>query len=247
MPPHSIFPGWSDGLLAGAVTTKGVKHVKFSSDRELFDAMEQKLYSSVISDILDQLGYRQQAMRADINPMWQGAVVAGRAHTLLSVDIYEIKENPYENEIAAVDSLKPDDVLVAGTNRSTETAMWGELLSTASRARGARGAIIDGYTRDIALISDMRFPVFATGTRPLDSKGRSIVMEYGRPVLCGDVLVHEGDIVLADIDGVVVIPRAVESNAVDMAFEKVKAEDTVREELLQGALLGDVFKKYGVL
>lgn len=221
--------------------------MKFSSDKELFDAMEQKLYSSVVSDILDQLGYRNQAMRADINPMWQGAVVAGRAHTLLSVDIYEIKENPYENEIAAVDSLKPNDVLVAGTNTSTKTSMWGELLSTASRARGARGAIIDGYTRDIALISEMRFPVFATGTRPLDSKGRSIVMEYSRPVLCGDVMVYEGDIVLADIDGVAVIPQAIEDKVIDLSFEKVKAEDTVREELLQGALLGDVFKKYGVL
>ncbi len=72
-------------------------------------------------------------------------------------------------------------------------------------------------------------------------------MEYSRPVLCGDVMVHEGDIVLADIDGVVVIPQAIEDNVIDLSFEKVKAEDTVREELLQGALLGDVFKKYGVL
>jgi len=221
--------------------------VKLNNDKELFDAMEQKLYSSVISDILDQLGYRNQAMRADINPVWPGAVVAGRAHTLLSVDIYEVKENPYENEIAAVDSLKPNDVLVAGTNCSTRTAMWGELLSTASRARGARGAIIDGYTRDVALISNMAFPVFATGTRPLDSKGRSIVMEYERPVLCGDVLVREGDIVLADIDGIIVIPRDVEDRVIELSFEKVRAEDTVRDELLKGALLGDVFKKYGVL
>jgi len=221
--------------------------VNFKNDQELFDTMERKLYSSVVSDIVDQLGYRRQAMRADINPMWPGAVVAGRAHTALSVDIYEVRENPYENEIAAVDSLKPNDVLVAGTNRSTETALWGELLSTASRARGARGAIIDGYTRDLVRIAEMRFPVFATGTRPLDSKGRSVVLEYGRPVVCGDVLVHEGEIVLADIDGIVVIPREIEEKAIELSLEKASAEDTVREELLKGALLGDVFRKYGVL
>jgi len=221
--------------------------VRFASDRELFDAMEHKLYSSVISDVLDQLGYRDQAMRADINPLWPGAVVAGRAHTLLSVDVFEEKENPYEFEIAAVDSLKPNDILVAGTNQSTRTVLWGELLTTASRARGARGAVIDGYTRDLVRITEMKFPIFATGTRPLDGKGRGMVVEYGRPVMCGDVLVHEGDIVMADIDGVIVIPRAIELKTIELAFQKVSAEDTVRNELLAGALMADVYKKYGVL
>jgi 4-hydroxy-4-methyl-2-oxoglutarate aldolase len=219
----------------------------FKNDKELFDTMEQKLYSSVISDVLDKLGYREQAMRADINPMWPGAVVAGRAHTCLSVDVYEVKEDHYAMEIEAVDTLKPNDVLVGGTNCSTETALWGELLSTASRARGARGAIVDGYVRDIVRIAEMQFPLFATGTRPLDSMGRSIVLEYGRPVLCGDVMVNEGDIVFADIDGVIVIPRDIEQKAIELALEKASAEDTVREELLRGAMLGDVYKKYGVL
>jgi len=217
------------------------------SDVELFTKMELELYSSVICDVLDQLGYRQQAMRADICPMWKGAVVAGRAHTALSVDIYEVRENPYDNEIAAVDSLKPNDVLVAGTNCSTKTVLWGELLSTASQARGARGAVIDGYTRDLARITDMRFPIFATGTRPLDGKGRSMVLEYGRPVMCGDVLVHEGDIVLADLDGVIVVPQQIEDEVVELSFRKVRAEDTVRAELLRGDLLRDVFNRYGVL
>jgi 4-hydroxy-4-methyl-2-oxoglutarate aldolase len=219
----------------------------FKNDKELFDTMEQKLYSSVISDVLDKLGYREQAMRADINPMWPGAVVAGRAHTCLSVDVYEVKEDHYAMEIEAVDTLKPNDVLVGGTNCSTETALWGELLSTASRARGARGAIVDGYVRDIVRIAEMQFPLFATGTRPLDSMGRSIVLEYGRPAMCGDVMVNEGDIVFADIDGVIVIPRDIEQKAIELALEKASAEDTVREELLRGAMLGDVYKKYGVL
>ncbi|MFW6103178.1 MAG: RraA family protein [Chloroflexota bacterium] len=221
--------------------------MQYRDDNELFETMEQRLYSSVICDVLDSMGYRNQAMRADINPVWPGAVVAGRAHTCLSVDIYEIKENPYENEIAAVDTLKPNDVLVGGTNCSTETSLWGELLSTAARARGARGAIIDGYTRDVVRIRDMQFPLFATGTRPLDSKGRSIVLEYGRPVKCGDVLVNEGDIVLADIDGVIVIPQEIADEVIDKSLEKASGEDAFRDEILGGALLGDVYRKYGFL
>ncbi len=221
--------------------------MQYRDDTELLDTMEQKLYSSVISDVLDSMGYRNQAMRADINPVWPGAVVAGRAHTCLSVDIYEIKENPYENEIAAVDTLKPNDVLVGGTNCSTETSLWGELLSTAARARGARGAIVDGYTRDVVRIRDMQFPLFATGTRPLDSKGRSIVLEYGRPVKCGDVLVNEGDIVLADIDGVIVIPQEIADEVIEKSLEKASGEDAFRDEILGGALLGDVYRKYGFL
>ena len=217
------------------------------TDGECFDTMERRLYTSVISDILDQLGYRNQSMRADINPLWDGAVVAGRAHTLLSVDVFEVEENPYENEIAAVDSVKINDVLVAGTNGSTRTVLWGELLSTASRARGARGVVIDGYTRDLGRIREMRFPIFATGTRPLDSKGRSTVLEFGRSVMCGDVLVREGDIVMADVDGVVVIPQEIESEAIEMSLAKASAEDTVRDELLDGALMADVYRKYGVL
>ena len=221
--------------------------VNFASEQEMFDMMRDKLGAAVISDILDSLGAREQAMSAEIRPIYQGAIVVGRAYTALTADIYKIIDDPYKGEIEAVDSLKPNDVMVVCTNRSTRTCFWGELLSTAARARGARGIVIDGYTRDVAQITAMQFPTFATGMSVVDSAGRSIVIEHGCPVNCGDVLVNSGDIVFGDIDGVVVIPKELEKEVIPLALEKVGKENLVRNELLKGAMLRDAYDKYRVL
>lgn len=209
--------------------------------------MRDKLKAAVISDILDRLGAREQAMRADIRPVYQGAIVIGRAYTVLTANIFQIIDDPYKREIEAVDSLKSNDIMVVCTNRSTRTCFWGELLSTAARARGARGIVIDGYTRDVAQIIAMQFPTFAAGMSVVDSAGRSIVVDHGCPVNCGDVLVNTGDIVFGDIDGVVVIPKELEKEVIPLALEKVGKEDLTRNELLKGAMLKDVYDKYGVL
>lgn len=221
--------------------------IDFKSDQQMFDTMRDKLYAAVISDTLDRLSAREQAMRADICPVYPGAVVVGRAYPVISADIFEIGDDPYRGEIEAVDSLKTNDVLVWCTNRSTRTCVWGELLSTAAQARGAQGAIIDGYTRDVAQITAMKFPVFATGRKLVDSAGRSIVIDHGCPVSCGDVFVHPGDIVFGDIDGVVVIPRELEKEVISLALEKVEKENLVRNELLKGTMLRDAYAKHKVL
>ena len=219
----------------------------FSGEQEMFDTMRDRLNAAVISDMLDRLGAREQAMRADIRPVYQGAVVVGRAYPVLSTDVFELEDDPYRGEIEAVDSLKPNSVIVICTNRSTRTCLWGELLSTAARARGARGAVIDGYTRDVAQITAMQFPTFATGMNIVDSAGRSKVIAHGCPVDCGGVLVNPGDIVFGDIDGTVVIPKELEEKVVPLALEKVGKENSVRNELLKGAMLRDAYAKYKVL
>lgn len=221
--------------------------VNFANEKEMFDLMRDKLNAAVISDIVDSLGAREQAMRADIRPVYQGAIVVGRAYTVITADIFKIIDDPYGGEIEAVDSLKPNDVMVVCTHRSTRTCFWGELLSTAARARGARGIVVDGYTRDVAQITAMKFPTFATGISMVDSAGRSIVIEHGCPVNCGDVLVNTGDIVFGDIDGVVVIPKELEKEVIPLALEKVGKENLVRDELLKGAMLRDAYDKYKVL
>lgn len=216
-------------------------------DRELFEFMRRELYVSVVSDILDSLGYRDQAMDATIRPLYKEAVVVGRAHTVLSTDVYEMPSDPYSAEIAAIDTLKPNDVLVAATNHSTRTCFFGELLSTTSRARGARGAVIDGHVRDARRIEQMQFPVFATGLRPIDSAGRGLVVAHGTPIVCGGVIVHPGDIIFGDIDGLVVIPQAVEKEAIERATVKVTRENQARNDLERGDLLREVYDRYGVL
>ncbi len=221
--------------------------VTFTNEKEMFDMMRDKLGAAVISDILDSLGAREQGMRADIRPVYEGAIVVGRAYTVITADIFQVIEDPYRAEIEAVDSLKSNDVMVAFTNQSRRTCFWGELLSTAARARGARGIVIDGYARDVAQITAMKFPTFATGMSVVDSAGRSIVIDHGCPVNCGDVTVNTGDIVFGDIDGVVVIPKELEKEVIPLALEKVGKENLVRNELLKGAMLRDAYAKYRTL
>ena len=208
---------------------------------------ETQLYTAVVSDSLDQLGVRQQAMREYLRPVHKSCVFAGWARTISCSDIYHIPENPYDVEIAAVDSLQPGEVAVVGTQKSLRNAPWGELLSTAAKARGARGAVIDGLVRDIAKIEEINFPVFAAGIKPVDSMGRGMVTAYNVPVECGEVLVNPGDFVFGDFDGVVVIPGSMVKQVLELAFEKVTRENHSRAELQNGAYLRDVFAKYGVL
>jgi regulator of RNase E activity RraA len=212
-----------------------------------FETMQTELYSGVISDVLDALGFRYQTMEGDIRPVHPDMAVVGRARPVLSVDVYRVRDDCYDNEIAYVDSLTQGDVVVACTNRSARTGLWGELLSTAARARGARGCVTDGFVRDVRRIVRMGFPVFAAGMRPVDSKGRSIVLEYDTPIECGGVPVRRGDIVFADIDGVVVIPEQVAEQVVAEALGKVRAENESRAELERGGYLRDVYNKHGVL
>ncbi len=212
--------------------------------------VKSTLYAAVLSDVLDEFGFREQAMRPFIRPLDETTVLFGRARTGLYMATYQVAEgeNPYEVEIALVDDLKPGDVAILACGGPTERiAPWGELLSTASKCRGAEGCITDGLVRDIKHIRQMGFPVFHGGIGPLDTKGRARMVEMDTPVECGGVLVHSGDLVFGDVDGVVVIPEAQAAAVLARAFEKVKAENTTRDELLQGLLLRDVYERHGVL
>jgi regulator of RNase E activity RraA len=218
-----------------------------ADEDQLLAIMREKLYVAVVSDVLDHQGLLDQAMSARLRPLAPAMRVVGRAHTVLTADIYERPAEPYRLEIAAVDALKPGDVMVACTNGSERTCFWGELLSTAATARGATGCVIDGHTRDGLRIIEMGFPVFCTGFRPVDSSFRSIVVDYGLPVLCGGVLVHPGDIIFGDFDGIVVVPKERLAETVEKALAKVEGENHSREMLQQGYMLRDVYDRFGVL
>jgi len=218
-----------------------------SADVELFEHIERNLYTAVLADSLDEIGLREQAMRETIRPLSPNLVFAGWARTIACMDVYHLGDNPYEVEIEAVDSLMPGEIAVVATGDSKRNAPWGELLSTAALARGARGAVIDGLVRDVKKIEALGFPVFATGIKPVDSRGRGLVVDYNVPVECGGVLVTPGDLVAADFDGVVVIPARAVTEVVGRATEKVTRENQSRAELMSGKLLRDVYQKYGVL
>ena len=218
-------------------------------DPAFLTRIRKELYTAVLSDVLDGLGVRHQAMSPGIRPLDDSLVLAGFARTGLYREIYHIApdENPYELEIALIDDLKPDEVAVFGCGGSRRIAPWGELLSTAARARGAAGCVTYGMVRDIRAIRALRFPVFHAGIAPLDSKGRGVVAVIDVPIECAGVAVAPGDLVFGDADGVVVVPRAVEEEALAGAFTKITGEDRTRDELAAGVRLADVFAKYRVL
>jgi regulator of RNase E activity RraA len=220
---------------------------RMGADQELFDHLEGSLYTAVVSDALDELGYRDQAMDGSLRPVTAKHCFAGWARTILCMDLHYDPPDPYGKEIESVDSILPGEVVVVSTGRSTRNAPWGELLSTAAVARGARGAVIEGFVRDVKKIEELGFAVFATGIKPVDSRGRGLVVDYNVAVECGGVLVSPGDLIFADHDGVVAIPKQMVSQVVRLATDKALRENHSRADLKTGAYLRDVYRKYGVL
>lgn len=220
-----------------------------TNDEKRFAWIRKHLYVPAVCDILDDLGYRQQAMHHRLRPLdTSNCVIVGRAKTFRWMETdYVVKEDPYGLELDAMDSLKPGDVAVHSTDAGLTNAPWGELMSTLAKRNGATGCICDSLIRDCQKIMKMGFPVFHTGIRPLDSKGRGRVMAYDVPIRCGEVLVQPGDLVFADFDGVVVIPRDLEAEVLHRAAEKVGKENASRKALLKGRTLQDVYNEFGVL
>jgi 4-hydroxy-4-methyl-2-oxoglutarate aldolase len=205
------------------------------------------LYSAVVADTLDRLGIRGNAMAPRIRPLYAHAKAAGFAATVHCVEVDALpadREAWYRGELEAVDALRRGDVMVVST---CSGCYWGELLATASRYRGARGIVADAYTRDTLALVEMEFPTFVAGISPEDSLGRIDVDAISVPVECGGVRVHPGDLVLADHDGVVVVPSAVAEEALTLAEEKVAGENRVRHELARGMPVSEAFRTYGVI
>jgi 4-hydroxy-4-methyl-2-oxoglutarate aldolase len=213
------------------------------------DDIRRTLFTSLLSDCLDAVGVMDQALPARIRPLDEASVMVGRARTAAFMEVYhhEAGSNPYELEIALIDSLQPGEVPVFACSNPARVAPWGELLATAARVRGAAGALMDGCTRDVKAIRAMGFPVFHGGIAPLDSKGRGRIMTLDVPICCAGVKVTPGDLVFGDADGVVVIPRRVEAEVLRLAFEKAAGEKNTLRDLQRGDKLADVFARYGIL
>lgn len=212
--------------------------------------MREHLFCSLLSDVLDELGCTEQAMPARIRPLDDSLVMVGRARTAIFADVYDRPapgQNPYELEIALIDSLKGDEIPVFACGASGRIAPWGSLLSTASAVRGAAGALMDGLVRDIREIRAMRFPVFHAGIGPLDSKGRGQIIALDVGIECAGVRIDAGDLIFGDADGCVVVPKAIEGDVMAAALKKLRGERHTMQALRAGRSLGEVFREFGVL
>jgi 4-hydroxy-4-methyl-2-oxoglutarate aldolase len=223
----------------------------FSSTTEIAKFIRENLYVAAVCDILDSLGYRNQAMHHRLRPLLPDRVncgFVGRARTVRWMEAdYVQEDDPYGLALEVVDSLKPEDVVVHSTDSAGTNAPWGGLMSTVAKRNGAVGCVCDSQIRDCNQIIEMGFPVYYSGIGPLDSMGRGVVMAYDVPIRCGGVLVKPGNLVFADFDGIVVVPNEVEEAVFVQAQEKVRKENLSAKELLEGKSLREVYTKYGVL
>ena len=209
--------------------------------------MRQSLFSAVVCDALDAVGLCHQSPRVQLTAITTDQVLVGRCKTTLWVDIAHPDPEPYKLELYAVDGCQPDDVIIAAAGGSMRSGIWGELLSTAAKASGCVGAVIDGAVRDVAKMRSMQFPIFARGTCAYDSLNRQKVVEVDVNVEIDGVLFSPGDLMFADSDAVVVIPRSVEEEVIHRAWNKVHAEGVTRKAIRDGMKAGEAYKRWGVL
>lgn len=218
-------------------------------DLTLLETCRAELYSAVVSDTLDSMGLRNQVVAPGLRPIAEGMAICGYARTGIYMPIYHDDETVkvYEHEIRLIDDLAPGEVPVISCNGNKMISPWGELLSTRAQYLQSAGCITDGCVRDVRMIRDMGYPVFSNGTNPMDTKYRGKLMWIDVPCIIGGVTVNSGDLVIADLDGIVFVPSDVIDTAVQGALSKVRSENRVRDELRAGASLTEVFARHGIL
>jgi 4-hydroxy-4-methyl-2-oxoglutarate aldolase len=204
-------------------------------------------YSAAVADALDAAGLRQQSMDPRVQSPWCEETLVGRALTvhIVSSDVIS-SDDPYADWIDLIERVSPGQVLVLGVEPGVLAATWGELFSCAAIGRGALGAVTDGYIRDISKIRGLRFPLFSLGGSPLDTLGRARVAAVGQPVVCGGVSVATGDVIVADQDGVVVVPAEMAAEITAAVRQKAAKESDSRQALLDGSSVREVWEQYGV-
>jgi regulator of RNase E activity RraA len=217
---------------------------EWTTDEQLFAIMRAELFTSVISDTLDAHGYLHQMLPPNIRPMRTNMRAIGRAMPVLESDSLSPTE-PFGVLFHALDALAPNEIYIA-SGASSAYAMWGELMTTAALKRGASGAVLNGYLRDMAAIETLNFPVFAWGSYAADQKMRGRAVAYRVPIIIGGVTVQPGDILCADQDGVVVVPQSAAQAVILDALAKSRAEKTLRSDLEAGMSAAQAFKKHGI-
>jgi 4-hydroxy-4-methyl-2-oxoglutarate aldolase len=219
---------------------------EWTNDAQLFELIKQVLYTPVVGDILDDLGFTHQFLPQPIQPMRDQMKLAGRAMPVLMIDVYGKQKQPFGKLTEALDQLQPGEIYLA-SGGEMRCAYWGEIRTATAKKRGAVGAVIIGFHRDTPMVLEQSWPVFSRGRFAQDSGVRTQVVDYRCPIEVDAVRVEPGDLVFGDLDGVVVIPRKVENEIIQRALEKARGEKLVRKEIEAGLSSTEAFRKYGIL
>lgn len=218
----------------------------WKNDTELFELMKSELYTPVVGDILDGLGCYHQFLPQPIRPLTPGMKIAGRAMPVLMMDVYGAQQKPFGLMTEALDDLRENEIYIAAgaLNRS---ANWGEIMTAAAKARGAAGAVVDGFHRDTPQVLSQDFPVFSCGPWAQDSGPRMKIAGFRVPIEIGGIPVAPGDLVFGDVDGVLIIPQSLETETIRRALEKARGEKLVRRAIEAGRTVTEVFAEFGIL
>lgn len=218
----------------------------WKNDKELFDIIKRDLYTPVVGDILDEMGYYHQFLPAELRPIRENDKLVGRAMPALMIDVYGPQKKPFGFLTEALDQLQPGEIYLA-SGGYMRCAYWGELLTAAAKKRGAVGAVVNGYYRDSPQVMEQNFPVFSRGRYAQDSSVRTQVTNFRCPIEVGDVWVEPGDLIFGDIDGVLVVPQKLVDCVIGKALEKATGEKTVRKAIESGMSATEAFATFGIL
>jgi len=227
----------------------------WKDDKELYTMARRELFTALVGDVLDKLGYLHQFLPPEIKPLSPEMVTIGRAMPVLEADVFgEVIENsknpmmskPFGIMLEALDDLKENEVYIC-TGSSPNYALWGGLMSTRAQKLKAAGAVVNGYSRDTNQVLDLHFPTFSMGTFAQDQGPRGKVVDFRISIEWKGIKINPGDIIFGDRDGVLVVPREVEKEAFTGALEKARGEKLVLKALQDGMSTVEAFKKYGIM
>lgn len=227
----------------------------WSTDKQLFKLINEELYTAVVGDIMDKLGYLHQFLPPDVQPLGDDMRVAGRAMTVLEADVFkdvhedsinDVMSKPFGLMLEALDDLKSNEVYIC-SGASPNYALWGELMSARAIELGASGAVVNGYSRDTNGILELNFPTFSYGRYSQDQAPRGKIIDYRVPIEIEGVRINTGDIIVGDIDGVCVVPQEIEDEVFERALEKARGENTVKQAIQNGMSAQAAFDKYGIM
>lgn len=227
----------------------------WKNDAELISLMKEKLFSAVIGDVMDKLGFLHQFLSPRIQPLRPDMLLVGRAMPVLEADCFgeisadsanPIMKKPFGLMLEALDDLKTNEVYIC-TGSSPTYALWGELMSTRAIKLGAAGAVLDGYVRDTNGILELNFPTFTYGSYAQDQGPRGKVIDFRVPIEMNGVKINPGDWVFGDRDGVCIIPQEAEEEIIRKAIEKAEGEKLVQKAILNGMGAVEAFEKFGIM
>lgn len=227
--------------------------MQWQSDIELFKIIRDKLFTAVVGDVMDDMGFQNQFLYPAIKGIDSAQVIIGRAMTVLEADIGDpniairgLKDKPFGLMFEALDSLKANEVYIC-TGSSPTYALWGEMMSTRAIHLDASGAVMNGYHRDSNGIKKLDFPCFSLGAFAQDQGVRGKVIDYGCEIIINEVKINPGDIVFGDIDGVVIIPKGIEQKVLKAAYEKATKENLLKKAIENGMSAVEAYDTFGIM